>query len=421
MSEALVRPRGPWGLFLDWWVEHLTRGLSWLTARQGRRPARASVVEGRYWPAGAEASASRPLSTAPSAGKVVLVLGEANGFRRRVSLPITVHRATRAVLFHDLDRLTPLRASDLYADTAVLERDWASGTCWVELVAAPQTRVRQQIESLEARGLEVERVVLSDRDLATGIDLLPREARESERRGHFVTFALLALCLVLAAALALFPVWQARERVIALKAEEGKARLEAEQASILQRQLEKQVSEYNFLLQRKHTNPLIVQLLDDLSRRLPDDTWVQTFEVKTNAQSKTRELVIQGETGSGARLLQIVQESPLLREPALKTAMTRIAPNAERFHIGAEVVAATLPEKLKPTDATSAVTVPLAPAPAAGAPSAKAAEARPAEVRPTNGKGAEVKGGDGKGAESKGAEAKGGAPTSGAAQPGGKP
>lgn len=376
MSDSSLRP-GPGRLFLDWWVEHLARALPAALAADRRgaaRAARVSVTQDRYWAAGAKNGEGRPLSAAPASGAVALLLDDANGFRRRVTLPIAVHRSVRQVLSHDLDRLTPLRANDLYFDAHVVARDWGAGTCVAELVAAPRARVKQQIEAVETRGLTVERVVLRADDLTTGVNLLPAEARADTgwRRGRILTGALLIVCLGLAVALAAFPIWQARERVIALQAAEAQARIDAEQTSVLQRQVEKQLGEYNFLLQRKHSTPLVAQLLDDLTKRLPDDTWVQTLEIKSNPQTKAREVIVQGETGSGARIVQIVQESPLIKEPALKAAMTRLAPNAERFHIGGELVLAELPEKVKPTEATSAVTVPLAPAPAAGAPAATA-------------------------------------------------
>ncbi len=369
-----------WQLFLDWWRDQLK---AWLpTSRKGsdaagRRWPRVSVSADRYWPAGSSAHEGRPLTSAPASGKVALVLGAEHGFRRQVHLPINLHRSTRQVLAHDLDRLTPLRPADLYFDTAVVERDWAKGHCVVELIAAPRNRVRQQLEAVEARGLEVVRVVLDEADLARGSNLLPPERlRELEEaaRGRWLTWLLLALCAVLAAALIILPIYQARERVIALLAEEGRLRAEAEQASVLQRQVEKQLSEYNFLLQRKHSTPLAVQLLDDLSKRTPDDTWVQTLEIKTNPASKAREVIIQGETGSGGKLMPILAESPLLKDLQPKAAMTRLAPNAERFHVSAELVQAQLPEPIPIAEASSAVIVPVAPAPAAGAPQAAKVE-----------------------------------------------
>jgi hypothetical protein len=109
-------------------------------------------------------------------------------------------------------------------------------------------------------------------------------------------------------------------------------------------------------------------LLDDLSKRLPDDTWAQSIEIRSVPNQKAKEVVIQGETGSGGKILQLVQESPMIKDPAFKATMTRVAANAERFHIAGEMVAAELPKSLVLTDSAAIITVPVSPAPVAGAP-----------------------------------------------------
>ena len=194
--------------------------------------------------------------------------------------------------------------------------------------------------------------------------------------------ALIALCALLALALAAFPLWQMRQRVLALQPIEASAKTDAEAASILQRQLEKQIGEYNLPLARKHGSPLVVQIIEDLTKRLPDDTWAQSLEIKTSPnpndpKTKVREVIVQGETGSGGKILQLFQESPLLKDPVFKATMTRVAPNAERFHVSGELVAAELPKSLLLSDASAIMTVPgvtVVPAAPAGAPaSAKTA------------------------------------------------
>ena len=62
-------------------------------------------------------------------GSATLVAGESNGFRRIVELPMAVSGRLHQVLGFELDRLTPLRASDLYDDFRVLDRNAAAGNC----------------------------------------------------------------------------------------------------------------------------------------------------------------------------------------------------------------------------------------------------------------------------------------------------
>lgn len=379
------------GEFLRWWKQHLLECVpASMRARmaQARRPAMWSATDDRFWPPAVGMSDSKPFSHSAAAqrgrGDVALVAGESNGFRRDVELPLAVESRLAQVLSYEIDRLTPLRASELYYDFRVKSRNPAAGVCTVELAAAPRSRVAPMLETARQRNLNVTRLLLAPSDVDTSFDLLAttRTADEAAERYGWVNPALLVLCALLALALVVVPLWQMRQQVIDLMPVETSARADAEIASAMQRQLDKQITEYNLPLARKHSSPLAIQVLDDLSKRLPEDTWAQSLEIRSVPNQKTREIVLQGETGSGGKLLQIVQESPLIKDPAFKATMTRVTPTAERFHIAGELVAAELPKQLQLSDAAAVTTVPVAPALPAGAPAAGKAGAPAAATAP---------------------------------------
>ena len=361
--------------FLRWWKQHLWECVPASMRRrivQSRRPAIWSPSDDRVWVAGATLDSSKSFTQSALAqrgGDVALVVGENNGFRRTVDLPMSVEGRLQQVLGFELDRLTPLRPSELYYDFHVVERNSSAGTCRVELVAAPKTRVAPLLDAAAKRNITVSRLLLSPTDADTPLDLLSPSralAGEGATNRNWINWALAGLCAALALALVIFPLWQMRQQVIDLQPIEAKAKVDAEAASILQRQLEKQIGEYNLPLSRKHASPLAIQVLEELSKRLPEDTWVQTLEIHAVPNQKTREVVLQGETGSGGKIMQILQESALLKDPTFKSTMTRVAPNAERFHIAAELVTAQMPKAMLLSDASGVVTV--SPSPVAGAP-----------------------------------------------------
>ena len=374
--------------FLFWWRQQLKECLPVVLRKklaQSRRPVMWSPSDDRVWSAAQALTQSQPFlnsALAQRGGAVALVVGEMNGFRRELEMPLAVQDRLQQVLGYELDRLTPLKASELYYDFRVRERNLSAGTCIVELAAAPRMRVDPMLEEANRRNLNVTRMLLAPSDVDTQLDLLKASraaADESNNRNGWITPALIGLCAALAIALVVLPLWQMRQHVLTLQPIETAARTDAEVASVVQRQLEKQISEYNLPLARKHSGPLVVQLLDDLSKRLPDDTWAQSIEIRSIPTLKGKEVVLQGETGSGGKILQIVQESPLIKDPVFKSTMTRVAPNAERFHIAGEIVAAEMPKALLLSDATAVITVPVSPSAPAGAPAAaKAPAAAPA-------------------------------------------
>ena len=374
--------------FLFWWRQQLKECVPAVLRNkltQSRRPVMWSPTDDRVWSAAQALTQSQRFldsALAQRGGAVALVVGEMNGFRRELEMPLAVQDRLQQVLGYELDRLTPLKASELHYDFRVRQRNLSAGTCTVELAAAPRMRVDPMLEEAKRRNINVTRMLLAPSDVDTQLNLLkPMRASddESDNSRRWITPMLIGLCAVLAIALVALPLWQMREHVLALQPIEATARTDAEVASVVQRQLEKQISEYNLPLARKHSGPLVVQLLDDLSKRLPDDTWAQSIEIRTIATQKGKEVVVQGETGSGGKILQIVQDSPLIKDPAFKSTMTRVAPNAERFHIAGEIVAAEMPKALPLSDATVVITVPVSPTAPAGAPvAAKAPAVAPA-------------------------------------------
>ena len=363
--------------FLSWWQQQLAECVPLVLRNklaQASRPAMWSPSADRVWPAGGALDQTKPFlnsALAQRGGDIALVVGEVNGFRRELEMPLAVQDRLQQVLSFELDRLTPLKPSELYYDFRVSQRNMSAGTCTVELVAAPKLRVEPMLAEAKRKNIDVKRMLLAPSDADTSLDLLNATKSRTDdgtAKRNWINPALMALCLALVVTIVALPLWQMRQYIIDLMPVEASAKADAEVASVIQRQLEKQIGEYNLPLSRKHGAPLVVQLIDDLSKRLPDDTWAQSIEVRSVPNQKNREIVIQGETGSGGKILQLVQESPMIKDPVFKATMTRVAPNAERFHIAGEMVPAELPKSLMLNEAAAVTTVPVSPAPVAGAP-----------------------------------------------------
>ena len=91
----------------------------------------------------------------------------------------------------------------------------------------------------------------------------------------------------------------------------------------------------------------MVLLLDDLTRRLPDDTWLERLSFGRG------EVSLSGQSAQAAKLVEILQESPLLRSPALSGPIQPDARSGkDRFNITAGYGPA--PESAEDDDASVA-------------------------------------------------------------------
>lgn len=270
---------------------------------------------------------------------LALALAPGNALARRIDLPRAAEENLRQTLAFELNRYTPFKASEVYFDYRVCKREFGASVLSVEFAAVPKARVDASLALLAQAGLQPAAVVLAD-DLSAGrlpLNLLPPERRgKTAPRIGAVNSVLAALALVAFAGALAFPIWQKRQDIAALSPLVERARREAESADRLKTELDALVQTYDFPLQRKHAYPAATIVMDELTRILPDGTWLQQLSLRSHP--KGWEIQLQGETTISSRLASIVEDSPLFRDAGFKSPLVKgQAAASERFHLGAEL------------------------------------------------------------------------------------
>jgi general secretion pathway protein L len=321
---------------------------------------------------------------------VTLCLPARAVLRKTLTLPAAVEENLRQVLAYDLDRHTPFKADELYFAAAVVGHDAARGTVRVELAAARRSVVDPLIQKVEGWGAQVAAVspeLPADTGRVT-LDLSPPEqngALTAWRRWQVLAPVAVLAVLILAATL--LPIWQKREQVIALGEQAGAARAQAAVSESLRSELDRRVGDYNFALERKFAYPSTVQILDDVTRLLPDDTWLTQFELHTTrGKEVTRDLSLRGESANAGRLVGVLEESKLFTQAAPRSPITKIQPGpGEIFDVGAQLKPLPPPASAPLVVTTGKPAPDVANAAAPGAPprtTANAAPATPANPAP---------------------------------------
>lgn len=411
LPESAARGAAPWrqrlGAFWRWWTGELARLVPERFAALGgatRVPRVAlegdSLVllepriegEARAGLADPQRSRAAAASLLERAGerraRARLVLGENDALVRRTAMPAATEENLAQVLAFEMDRLTPFRADEVYFDYRVTGRDAAAGTIAVLVAVARRDVVDGQVERLRAAGLTVEGI-LPRQELGHGgaaLNLMPAEQRGEREtpRERLFKRVLAGVVLLLLAAVLLYPPYAKRRAWITLHPVEVKAQAEAQAASRLAQELERLVADYNFLLAKKHGSPPALAYIEEVTRLLPDHTWVQQLDLKV--AGKARELQIQGETTSSSKLIEILSQSSLLQNATPRGTVTRGSqPGTERFAIVAEAKGRAQPDPI-PIAQLATPVAPATPAPGAAAPAppaaAKADAPKPAKVEP---------------------------------------
>lgn len=253
-----------------------------------------------------------------------------------LTLPLAAEENLREVLSFEIDRLTPFRVNEVYYDYAVTGRSAAGKTLALQLFVAPRLAVDESLEILAAAGIQPEVVtahVLDNPDRHP-VNLVPA-GRRSQRavilqrlNASLATLALLLLVTAIA-----LPLLQKNQTIDSLQAEVQEATVAAQAGNQLRQEVEKLVDGSSYLIKKKQTALTAMQLLDEMTRVIPDDTWVNRIDMNNG------EIQLQGQSGAAAGLIALIEASPMFQNVRFRSPVTQVArTEQERFHLSAEAV-----------------------------------------------------------------------------------
>ncbi len=353
---------GPLPGFLKWWRGELA-GLFPRTLRERMIPPRPELwlvpaSEGHeleVWAGGAVPEHSDTFGSSEDAGllrdrwlervngfddghpEIRLCLPSEDILRCPVDLPLAVESNLAESLRYQLDQVTPFSADQVYFDYSILERDAERGRLKVDLRLALRSRVDAVRERLSAIGIRPHVIDSLEGDhqrpRCEGFNLLPLEQRPRHvyRRARINWLLVGALVLVLAVVMAesLFLHQRTADQ---LENEVDNLRREADQVMALQRELQDALAAANFLAERRRRQPISVEVLDEITRILPNDIWLMQMQMRGN------ELMLQGLAEESQRLIELVNESPLLADAEFRGSVS-IDPSSgrERFNARARI------------------------------------------------------------------------------------
>ena len=260
-----------------------------------------------------------------------LKLSRDQALRQVVVLPTAARENLREVLSFEMDRHTPFKADEVVFDYRVLRTDQQRKQMDVDLAVAKRDTLSQALETARSWKLNPKRVGVE----GGGLDLLSSARHEvGARRGRGLTAVLGVVTAGLFVAAALAPLQT--QRGLLDEAEEALrlARGEAVEVDELRRLAAKSLERGEFLVGRKRNAVSVSELLNEVTRLLPDDTWVVQFSRRDD------QLTLSGFSAKASALIGLLEQSDLLTDVRFRSPVNldpRI--QLERFNLSAAVVA----------------------------------------------------------------------------------
>jgi general secretion pathway protein L len=254
--------------------------------------------------------------------------------RRVVKLPLATEENLRQVIAFELDRLTPFKSNQVYFGARVIERLKAAGQIRVDLAVAPKDRLDLMLESMIAAGWQPDYVDVSEDPYQRSHQLLPeRFVVKKSRWNRWLNFGLAGLAVALVLALLILPVWKKSVWVDQLEAEVRKAAKAAKEVEALRQEAEQMAHEMGYLAQKKRKDPIVLDVLNELSKVMPDDTWLNGLQYKDG------HLVVQGQSPSASSLIARMETSEAFKNTNFVSPVTKdVSSGLERFQIASDAV-----------------------------------------------------------------------------------
>ena len=329
--------------FFSWWLARILELLPSAWTNAASRPRDALVVEagpdhnitasirrnGQLSPvslgAAVRQAGRRPVLVRAPPGAVLI---------KHHTIPNAPRRQLGQVLRHELARITPFPADDLFwrwDDHARTGPGTAANRARtdVTLTMVPRLALAPALSALDNVGLRADFVEVGPTDrprLLAAADSADRTTGTNLRRG------LAGTCAALAVVAVMLPLGL---QAIALhRTETAIAELQPAIAQVdkLRRGLAAGDAGRDVLVRQMARTGDVLQILATVTRILPDDTYLTDFSLRD------RQMTISGRSASAPRLITAMSADPAIRDTAFAAPVTRImGANSDIFSIKAEI------------------------------------------------------------------------------------
>lgn len=266
--------------------------------------------------------------------RIALRLPADRALRKVINLPAAAEENLREILSFEMDRLTPFSADQVYYDARLLDRDPEARRIKAELTLLPRGQVDPMVEMLRRIGLEPEAVALprgtDSRKPPWRVPLATNGV--GKKRIRRLPLMLLVLTALFLAAAIVITFQRDSRRLEELEREVAVARKDADEARRLEEEITRLESQGNFIVDRKRARPPVVEVLSELTRSLPDTTWLYRLRLIDE------ELQTFGYSPGASALIGLIESSNLFSNAQFRAPLTRDQRlDAEQFHIAFQV------------------------------------------------------------------------------------
>ena len=280
-----------------------------------------------------KAAVNRWFNQQENAPDLVLLLPQDKQLEKRLSYPLSSEQHLRDVLGFDMDKQTPFTSDQVCFGYIITRKDAASDKLHLNLYVVLREVLQKYLDVLGFLDVRpVAATIRGEGDMPGAVNFIPPGDQKTDdptgRRLKFLVLVTLGLLL-----LALYlPLLRHEPIIEQLEIQVEQSRLQAMQTQALIDQKAAILQRRDFLSDQHERHTPVILLFQDLTRRLPDNTWISRLIISDD------EIQMHGESGAAAALIQVMEESDYFEQARFRSPITKNNATAkDQFHIAAKV------------------------------------------------------------------------------------
>lgn len=345
LADDRIAPRRRLSIVLESGGLFVAYDSRFLSRMKNRGSRRYPVEEGKYpMPESAASAVALAVSDLGAAGsQATLVVPGAWTIVKTAEFPLTVKENLPDVVSYELDRLTPLSPERAFYDFRILAED--ENRIRIMVAATKAETLQPYLEALGGKGIAISRVVIappvsgtagmdprSQSAVAGEMNLLAKGIHPSPKTPMALTIVLLSVLVALGLFWLVSPLRIAETRVEIIDREIAARRDEVKKVEGLKKDLEGVEKEIAAVETFKSSRPVTLNLLKELTRILPMNTWLSRIRFTESTVD------IEGYAASATEILPKLEASGHFKKVEFASPTSRdVRLNADRFSIKMEI------------------------------------------------------------------------------------
>ncbi|MEM7400724.1 MAG: PilN domain-containing protein [Pseudomonadota bacterium] len=266
---------------------------------------------------------------------------------RKVTLPANTEENLYEVIQYEMDRYTPFNKEDVYFDYLIEERNSEKQILKVLLIVIRKEILSSVVNAIEKTNVHLRSIEIIDSEVAENnlkeINFFRtnNEISKSKKASNKWLLTIAAGLLVLTG---LTPIVMNYIQISNLSSELKSLEGTVIKVKQLQNEYQKMQEQVGYLVSIKDRNPSIIEMLNLLTKVIPDHTYVQRLSLESG------QLSMQGVSASASELIGIIDQTGLFDDIRFAAPVTQSGGDGlERYSITANIKSKTLAENSQST------------------------------------------------------------------------